>query len=114
MVKQPKRAQYVAHLPLSPYPRFPAELASILLLAFLLFVLVAAISQCLCSESPYLSIKLYRIYVCYRNITSYIEHSVLSAVSRNHGRFLNILPVDMEAILYTVIGICHAVMLTGC
>jgi hypothetical protein len=33
----------------SPYSRFPAELASILLLAFSLFALVAALSQCLCS-----------------------------------------------------------------
>jgi hypothetical protein len=47
------------------YPRFPAELAPILILAFSLFALVAMISHCLCSKSPYLSIKLYRIYVCY-------------------------------------------------
>jgi hypothetical protein len=39
----------------------PTQLASILLLAFLLSALVSALSQCLCSESPYLSIKLYRI-----------------------------------------------------
>jgi hypothetical protein len=68
-IQQPKRAQYLTHLPLPPYPHFPAELASILLLAFSLFALVAALSNCLCSEIPYLSIKRYRIYVCYTNIT---------------------------------------------
>jgi hypothetical protein len=36
-IQQFKRAQYLTHLPLPPYPRFPAELASILLLAFSLF-----------------------------------------------------------------------------
>jgi hypothetical protein len=73
MVKfsSPKRAQYLTHLPLSPYSRFPAELASILLLAFSLFALVAALSQCLCSESSCLSIKLYCICVYYTNITLY-------------------------------------------
>jgi hypothetical protein len=55
-----------------PYSRFPAELSSILLLPFSLFTLVATLSHCLCSESPYLSIKLYRIYVCYTNITLHI------------------------------------------
>jgi hypothetical protein len=30
-----------------------------------------ALSQCLCSESPYLSIKIYCIYVCHTNITLY-------------------------------------------
>jgi hypothetical protein len=55
---QPKRAQYFTHLPLSPYPRFPEawvrgqrKIATILLLAFSLFQLVAKLSQCLCSES---------------------------------------------------------------
>jgi hypothetical protein len=38
-----------------------ADLASILLLAFLLFTLVATVLQCLCSESSCLSSKLYRI-----------------------------------------------------
>jgi hypothetical protein len=38
-------------------PRFLAELASILLLAFFLFALVAVLSQCLCSDSPHLSIN---------------------------------------------------------
>ena len=47
-----KRAQYLTRLPLSPYPRFPANLPPfVLLLAFSLFELVAALSQCLCSES---------------------------------------------------------------
>jgi hypothetical protein len=79
MVKSsnPKRAQYLTHLPLSPYPRFSAELAPILLLSFSLFALVAALSQCLCSESTYLSIKLYRIYVCYMNITLYIAFCII-------------------------------------
>jgi hypothetical protein len=38
--------------PLSPIPTLPRKLATILLLAFSLFELVAALSQCLCSESP--------------------------------------------------------------
>jgi hypothetical protein len=42
-IRQPKRAQYLTHLHLSPYPNFPAELASILLIAFSLFALVAAL-----------------------------------------------------------------------
>jgi hypothetical protein len=50
---------------------FRIELASILLLAFSLFKLVATLSYCLCSESPYLSIKFYSIYVCSMNITLY-------------------------------------------
>jgi hypothetical protein len=54
-----------------PCPRFPTELASILLLAFTLFALVAALSQCLCSESPYSSIKLFRINACYTNSVWY-------------------------------------------
>jgi hypothetical protein len=67
----------MTHIPLSPYPRFLAELASILLLAFSLFALFAELSQCLCSESPYLSIKLYRTYVCYTNITLYIAFGII-------------------------------------
>jgi hypothetical protein len=63
-IQQLKCAQYLTHLPLPPYSRFPAELVSILLLVFSLFALVAALSQCLCSDSPYLSIKLYPIYAC--------------------------------------------------
>ena len=46
-----KRAQYVTHLPLSPLPTLPRKLATFLLLAFSLFELVAALSQCLWSES---------------------------------------------------------------
>jgi hypothetical protein len=65
----------LTNVPLPPYSRFPVELASILLLSFLLFALVAALSHCLCSESAYLSIKLYRIYVCYTNITLYETES---------------------------------------
>jgi hypothetical protein len=60
-----------------PYSRFPTERVSILLLAFSLFALVTAISQCLCSKSSYLSIKLYRIYVCYTNITLYIAFGII-------------------------------------
>jgi hypothetical protein len=44
-IQQPKRAQYLTHLPLSAYSRFPVELTSILLLAFPLFASVAAISE---------------------------------------------------------------------
>jgi hypothetical protein len=43
---------------------------------FSLFALVAALSHCLCSESHCLSIKLYRIYVCYTNITLYIAFGI--------------------------------------
>jgi hypothetical protein len=50
-IQQPKRAQYLTHLPLSPNPRFPANLPTILILVFSLLELVAALSQCLCSES---------------------------------------------------------------
>jgi hypothetical protein len=53
-IQQPKRAQYMTRLPLPPYSCFTAELASILLLAFSLFASVAALSQCLYSENPYL------------------------------------------------------------
>jgi hypothetical protein len=60
-----------------PYSRFPAELASILLLPFPLFPSVPPLSHCLCSESHYLSIKLYRIYVCYTNITLYIAFGII-------------------------------------
>jgi hypothetical protein len=76
-IQQPKRAQYLTHLPLPMYLRFPGELASILLLAFSLFGLVAALSHCLCLEIPYLSIKLHRIYVCYTNITLYIAFGII-------------------------------------
>jgi hypothetical protein len=69
----------MTHVSLPPHLRFPAELAFILVLAFSLFVLVAALSQCLCSENPYLSIKLYRIYVliCYTNIMLYIAFVII-------------------------------------
>jgi hypothetical protein len=82
---------------LAPVLNFPAELASILLLTFLLFTLVAALSQCLCSENPYLSIKLYHIYVCYTNIVFGITVFV---GSHNCGRSWNILVMDMGAHLY--------------
>jgi hypothetical protein len=39
--------------------------------------LVAALSQSLCSESPYLSIKLYRVYVCDTNITLHIAFDII-------------------------------------
>jgi hypothetical protein len=48
-------AQYLTHLSLPLSSCFFAELVSILLLAFSLFALVAMLSQCVCSESPYLS-----------------------------------------------------------
>jgi hypothetical protein len=76
-IQQPKPAQYLTHLPLPPYSRYPAELASILLLPFSLFPSVPPLSHCLCSESRYLSIKLYRIYVCYMNITLYIAFGIV-------------------------------------
>jgi hypothetical protein len=76
-IQQPEGAQYLTRLPLPQYSCFLAELATILLLAFPLFALVAALSQCLCSESPYLSIKLYRIYVCYTNITLYVAFGII-------------------------------------
>jgi hypothetical protein len=71
-ILQLKRARYLTHLPLPLYSHFPAELASIMHLPFSLFTSVATLSHCLCSESPYLSVKLYRIYVCYTNITLFI------------------------------------------
>jgi len=37
--------------PFVPVPTLPRKLATILLLAFLLFELVATLLQCLCSES---------------------------------------------------------------
>jgi hypothetical protein len=76
MVKSssPPRAQQLTALPFPPYSRFPAELATILLLVFPLFALVANLLQCFCSGSPYLSIKLYRIYVCCTNIAFDIIH----------------------------------------
>jgi hypothetical protein len=80
-IQQTKRAQYLTHLPLPPYPRFPTELTSFLLLAFSLFALVAALSHCLCSESPYLSIKLYRIYVCYTNITLHKAFGIIRGIT---------------------------------
>jgi hypothetical protein len=55
----------------------PPKLPPFLLLAFSLLALVAAFSQCLCSENPYLSIKLYRIYVCYTTITLYIAFGII-------------------------------------
>jgi hypothetical protein len=82
---------------LPPYSRFPAELASILLLAFSLFALVAALLFVF--RKP-LFINLYRIYVCYTNIMLYIAFGILSAVSRNRDRSCYILPVDTGAHLY--------------
>jgi hypothetical protein len=82
------------HLPLPPYSCFTAELACILFLVFSLFALVATLSLCLCSESPYLSIKLYHIYVCYTNITLYIVFDTI------RGRPWNVLPVDTGALLH--------------
>jgi hypothetical protein len=60
---------------------------------FLAVRIFAALSQCLFSENPSLSIKLYCIYVCYTNVTLY-------AVLRKLGRSWNVLPVDMGALLY--------------
>jgi hypothetical protein len=54
---------------LCPVPSFPTELASVMLLMFSLFTLVAEILQRLCSENPYLSIKLYHVYVCCMDVT---------------------------------------------
>jgi hypothetical protein len=76
-IQQPKHTLYLTHFLLPLYSCLPTELASILLLAFSLFALVAAISHCVCSESPYLSIKLYRIYVCYMNIMLYIAFGII-------------------------------------
>jgi hypothetical protein len=59
------------------YSRFPAELTSILLLAFSLFASFATLSQCLSSESPYLSVKLYRVYARYTNITLHVAFGII-------------------------------------
>jgi hypothetical protein len=80
------------------YSRFPAEFVSILFLAFLLFASVAAISQCLCSESPYLSIKLYCIYVRYTNITLYIAFSIICGPLPPYSCF----PAEFASILFLV------------
>jgi hypothetical protein len=77
----PNAPQYLTQLPLPLYSRFPIELASILLLAFSLFALVATLSQCLCSESFYLSIKLYHIYVCHTQITLYIATGIVRCLT---------------------------------
>jgi hypothetical protein len=76
-IRQPKCAQYLTHPSLPPYSCLPAELASIRLLPFLLFASDATLSQCLCSESPYLSIKLYCMYICYTNVTLYIVFGII-------------------------------------
>jgi hypothetical protein len=41
------------------------------------FLTVRISCHFLCSESPYLSIKLYRIYVCYMHITLYIAFGII-------------------------------------
>jgi hypothetical protein len=56
---------------LTPYAHFLAELASILLLGFSLFALVAALSQCLCSDNPYLSIN-FTVFMFVTRISRYI------------------------------------------
>jgi hypothetical protein len=61
-----------------PSLRFPPPLATSLLVAFSLVTLVATVLQCTCSESPCLSIKRYRINVCYTNITLYLKESPAS------------------------------------
>jgi hypothetical protein len=67
-----------------PYSCLPTEIASFLLLAYSLFALVAAFSQCWCSESPYLLTKLYRIYVCYMNIKLYIAFDIIRGFTLPH------------------------------
>jgi hypothetical protein len=62
----------------APVLMLPAELASILLLGFSLFVLAALLLQCLCSESLYLPNKLYHIYACFTNIMLYIAFGIIS------------------------------------
>jgi hypothetical protein len=58
-------------------PILTLPLAFFLLLAFSLFALVAAITQCLCSECHYLSIKLYCIYDFYTNIMLCIAFGIV-------------------------------------
>jgi hypothetical protein len=53
-IQQLTHTQYFTRLPLTLYLCFPTELASILLPSLSLFTLVATLSQCLCSDSPYL------------------------------------------------------------
>jgi hypothetical protein len=48
----------------------------------------------LMSDLRNLSIKLYRIYVCYTNITLYIAFGII------RGRTWNVLPADNKALLY--------------
>jgi hypothetical protein len=53
------------------YSLFPAEFASILVVVFSLFVLVATLSLCLYSESPYLSIN-FTVFMFVTRISHYI------------------------------------------
>jgi hypothetical protein len=98
-IHQPKCAQYLTHLPLPPYSHLHTEFAYILLLAFSLFTLVAALWQCLCSQSSYLSIN-FTVFMFITQISCYIYRSVWSAVLSIRSRSWNILPVDTGAHLY--------------
>jgi hypothetical protein len=81
-IQKLKRAQYLSHLPLTPYSRFPTELATIILLAISLFASFAALSQCLCSESPlpYLLVCMlheYHVIYCVRDYPRFYVTAVV-------------------------------------
>jgi hypothetical protein len=66
----------MTYLSLPPYSRFPAELASILF-----YVLAVHIGYCVIAvvvfRKPLFINKLYRIHVCYTNITLYIAFGII-------------------------------------
>jgi hypothetical protein len=65
-------AQYLTHHLIPPYLRFPVEHAIIPLPGLSLFELFAALFAVFVSRKPLFINKLYCIYVCYTNVTSYI------------------------------------------
>jgi hypothetical protein len=71
-------AQYLTDLPLTPYPRFPAELATHSASTVLAVrISCRAFTVFFFSERTYLSIKRYLIYVCYTNISLYIAFGII-------------------------------------
>jgi hypothetical protein len=71
-----------------PVPTLPHRTCLYSASSVLAVCISCRLSQCLCSLSPYLSIKLYHIYVCYRNI---------AYVSRYCSRYWNLSPEDTGA-----------------
>jgi hypothetical protein len=76
----------MTHLPFPPYSRFPTYLASILLPTSSLFALVAAISQCLCSESPFYQLN-FTVFMFVTRISLYIYIYIYISIFRYYPRF---------------------------